>query len=439
VRLEAVRSGMTAYDPRFVDQFDRIHEHLLALAERGGDEAQALRLMLAGIGAWRGEDPAAVSAMVARGLGAGGLIDEDGAELWLAQAMHALVAIDELDQAERLCDDVLARAARRGSVVGVSAGSTYRGYVFAARGDLAQAEADLRGGYELAIEHGLTFAIPSILQFAIDVVPERPGLSDLAALTRTIELPTEFMATASGAMFLEARGRVRLSSGDTATAVEDLRACGTVFDSLHISNPAFSPWRSVLAVALRESDPDAARGLAAAELRNAEIVGLPRARGVALRALGLIEGGDRGIDLLHDAVTELRTSPARLELARALADLGAALRHAGRRSRAREPLSEGLDLARRCGALALSLRAEEELKLAGAKPKRLAFSGRDALTASELRVCRMAAKGMSNPEIAQALFVTRGTVESQLHAAYTKLGIRSRQHLAATLNDPGTS
>jgi len=48
----------------------------------------------------------------------------------------------------------------------------------------------------------------------------------------------------------------------------------------------------------------------------------------------------------------------------------------------------------------------------------------------------MAAQGMSNPEIAQTLFVTRGTVESQLHSSYTKLGIGSRRELTSRLQNP---
>jgi Flp pilus assembly protein TadD len=43
-----------------------------------------------------------------------------------------------------------------------------------------------------------------------------------------------------------------------------------------------------------------------------------------------------------------------LTLARALADLGAALRRAGHRSHAREPLRTALDLAHRCGSAALA-------------------------------------------------------------------------------------
>jgi ATP/maltotriose-dependent transcriptional regulator MalT len=56
-------------------------------------------------------------------------------------------------------------------------------------------------------------------------------------------------------------------------------------------------------------------------------------------------------------------------------------------------------------------------------------SGVEALTASERRVTQLAASGASNPEIAQALFVTRGTIESHLHVAYRKLGISSRKQL----------
>ena len=59
--------------------------------------------------------------------------------------------------------------------------------------------------------------------------------------------------------------------------------------------------------------------------------------------------------------------------------------------------------------------------------------GAEALTASERRVAAMAAEGLSNPEIAQALFITKKTIESHLSNAYRKLGIRSRTELTAAL------
>ena len=109
-------------------------------------------------------------------------------------------------------------------------------------------------------------------------------------------------------------------------------------------------------------------------------------------------------------MTVLRPSPAPLELARALIDLGAAYRRASARTRAREILREGLDLAHAMGGLALSDRARRELVVAGGRPRRDATRGRDALTPGELRVAQLAVAGRTNRQIAQALFVTQRTV-----------------------------
>jgi DNA-binding CsgD family transcriptional regulator len=90
-------------------------------------------------------------------------------------------------------------------------------------------------------------------------------------------------------------------------------------------------------------------------------------------------------------------------------------------------------LASRCGSLATVARARDELIAAGARPRRERLTGPDSLTASELRVARLAAEGRSNPEIAQALFVTRRTVEVHLTHVYRKLDIESREELSSAL------
>jgi DNA-binding CsgD family transcriptional regulator len=66
----------------------------------------------------------------------------------------------------------------------------------------------------------------------------------------------------------------------------------------------------------------------------------------------------------------------------------------------------------------------------------VALSGADSLTPSERRVARLAADGLSTPEIAQQLFVTVNTVESHLRRTYLKLGIHSREKLADALAAP---
>jgi len=153
--------------------------------------------------------------------------------------------------------------------------------------------------------------------------------------------------------------------------------------------------------------------------------------------MGLLSSGDEAITLLREAEAALGESPARLEHARALVDLGTALRRANRRTEAREPLSRGPDIADRCGATVLSRRAEDELAATGARPRRARLSGVDALTASERRVAEMAARGLGNTEIAQRLFVTRKTIEKHLGNVYTKLGIKSRNELPPLFFDDG--
>jgi DNA-binding CsgD family transcriptional regulator len=137
---------------------------------------------------------------------------------------------------------------------------------------------------------------------------------------------------------------------------------------------------------------------------------------------------------LRDAVAVLERSPARLERAHALVELGAALRRDQHRAAAREPLRQGLDIALACSADALASRAREELAATGAKPRRARMTGPTALTPSEQRIARMAADGMSNNQIAQALFLTPRTVEMHLTHAYRKLSINSRTQLVEALN-----
>jgi DNA-binding NarL/FixJ family response regulator len=81
----------------------------------------------------------------------------------------------------------------------------------------------------------------------------------------------------------------------------------------------------------------------------------------------------------------------------------------------------------------LAERAHTELAATGTRPRRIALSGVEALTPSEQRVAAMAAEGMTNRDIAQALFVTPKTIEVHLSSVYRKLGISSRSQLDRAL------
>jgi len=236
-----------------------------------------------------------------------------------------------------------------------------------------------------------------------------------------------------------ARGCLHAAAGDHRSAVADLRTVGELAMRWGVRNPASLAWRSNAALSLAAlGDRQAATQLAGEEVDLARTWGDRRALGVALRAAGLVAGGNDGTALLAEAVSVLRPSPARLELARALLDLGTARRRAGARDAARELLRESLDLAHALGGLPIAQRAREELVAAGGRPRRDAVRGVDALTPSELRVAQLAATGQTNRQIAQALFVTQRTVESHLTSAYAKLGIGARPELATALTvSPG--
>src|SRR5262249_30853660 len=112
-------------------------------------------------------------------------------------------------------------------------------------------------------------------------------------------------------------------------------------------------------------DDQAAQREAGAALAAARHWGTAGAIGAALPACGLGGATGKEVELLQEAATTLAGSPQKLEHARALIDLGAALRRQGERVAAREPLRRGLDLAHACGGIAVAERARQELTATG--------------------------------------------------------------------------
>jgi DNA-binding CsgD family transcriptional regulator len=229
---------------------------------------------------------------------------------------------------------------------------------------------------------------------------------------------------------------LRAAAGNHEAAIQELRACELDHPASGGENPAALPWRSAGALSLAElGRHDEARTLAADEVRRARSFGAANAIGIALRTRALVGPPAERQGRLEDALEVLADSPARLERARVLVDLGATFRAAGRRTAAREPLVEALEIAARCGARTLERRVRAELGAIGIRPRTTHRSGADSLTPSERRVADLAASGGSNKEIAQTLFVTEKTVETHLGRAFRKLEISSRRQLPAVLAD----
>jgi DNA-binding CsgD family transcriptional regulator len=310
-----------------------------------------------------------------------------------------------------------------------------RGVVSADLGNLRDAEADLRTCTAMLLALGPAPIAPAV-GYLVQVLVDKGSLAEAQDLFVEYDLDGELSELVFLNPVLFGRGMLRAAQGRPDVAAEDFLELGRRHGRWETRRPS-PPWRSAAALALFAADErEQARELAAEELELARTWGTAKANAVALRACALIEEGEARLSMLMEAAGQLEGTPWQLEHARTLCDLGAALRAAGRRREAREALAAAMDEAHRCGAESLAERAADELRSTGARPRRRALRGVDALTPSEARVAELAASGRSNREIAQDLFVTLATVETHLTRVYRKVGVDGRERLAATLAAP---
>jgi DNA-binding CsgD family transcriptional regulator len=370
-----------------------------------------------------------VVARARRNLADGMLLKQASSSAPFLGGCIVLISAD-LDEVIPLLDAALAEAHLRGSVSAFGILKSYRALALLSRGALAEAETNAREAMQAIATARVDVFRPLAAAFLADALMEQGRLEEAAAVLAGIDVPKPTPATGHWYRILDSHARLLMLQGRTQEGLEAMRSCGQCYE-LHGRNPALVAWRSGAALALLALDRrEEARTLAAEELTLAERWGAPRALGHALWVAGLIEEGQRGLDLLHKATAVLASSPARLEHAKSLVELGAALRRSGQQGASREHLRRGLELAEVCDATPVVQRARTELRASGARLPRTAPSGIAALTPSERRVVDLALDGRSNQEIAQALYVTTKTVEAHLTRVYRKLHVTGRAGLS---------
>jgi DNA-binding NarL/FixJ family response regulator len=137
---------------------------------------------------------------------------------------------------------------------------------------------------------------------------------------------------------------------------------------------------------------------------------------------------DAAAETLAHALREHDRSPVPFERARTLLAFGQVSRRLKRKRDAREALQQALAIFQQLSADAWARQVEAELQRVAVR------RAPDDLSATELRVARLAAAGLTNRAIAGEVFVTQKAVEANLARAYRKLGIRSRAQLGRALD-----
>jgi DNA-binding CsgD family transcriptional regulator/tetratricopeptide (TPR) repeat protein len=430
--LVGVARWLSSYYPLAADRLAAIDETKL----HGGGGSANLLAMLAVDEAARCGSRERTIRRARRALAMGVLEDEEA--IGFPHAVNALFMAGETDEACSAYEAAVQRARRRGDPFRLSNLLGFLAYIRLRQGRLLDAEMDLREGLELinaepAVSTVLHWHTGTLAQLLI----ERGQADEARALVEAVHLDDEPVDNMELFFVRDARGRLRLLEHQPELALADFQTIIDVALAGGATTPTWLPARSLAALCLHQLGRDTeAVATVEQELEYSRAWGAPAGIAVSLRTLGMVKGGAGGLANLEEAVDLLESTPARLEHARALVELGAALRRANRRTDARERLHEGVEIAHRIGALALVEQANEELAATGARPRKVLQTGIETLTASERRVAQLAAQDMTNKDIAQSLFVTVKTVEVHLSSVYRKLEITSRRQLASALEEP---
>jgi DNA-binding CsgD family transcriptional regulator len=430
LQLEASLLDATAYDATLRDRRE-------ALLSAPGEPSPVRLAHLLMESAYRCAPIEETERLAQRVVTARALLDAPGT---IGGTYHLAVLALRHAELRDLSDAVLAegeREARRtGSRLGLGLVEHARAFWHLTFGSLTAGEGSARAGLEAMQELSLGLSIASMETVLSEFLRERGELEEASARLEAVRLPAGAERTIVYPDFLSARAMTRWARGGREAAEADLREARRAL----LAGGWRAPLKSMASLRLigllaERGEREEALALADEEEAVVARIGTPGALGLIRHARARALGGEEGIVMLGEAVELLEQSPLLLQTAWAQHDLGAALRRARRRAEAREPLRAALDLGRRIGATRLADSARDELLASGARPRREALSGVEALTPSERRVAELAAQGMTNREIAETLWVTRKTVELHLGHAYAKLGIRSRRELAGALGD----
>jgi DNA-binding CsgD family transcriptional regulator len=344
-----------------------------------------------------------------------------------------LICLSELTRARSLLEEAEASAAASGDEGTRAHVLFHRALLEWFAGRWSEALAHAAAGLELAEQLGDVQLRGMFLNARATV---DASLGDAERTRAEAEEAIAISQSVSDAVFpvwdLAALGHLELSRSNLRAADEYLRPLPTHLVSVGWDDPTDQMWPDTIETLIRLGELGGARSLLELFEERAQRLGGPWPLAAAARCRGLLAAAEGDLpgafESFSHSLAKHERSESPFERARTLLALGSVRRRAKEKRAAREALEEATATFDRLGARLWAERAREELaRVSGRRPS---TSG---LTETEDRVARLAAQGLSNKEIAAALFVTVHTVEAHLVHVYRKLGIRSRSELAAGL------
>ena len=354
-----------------------------------------------------------------------------------AEAAVELAALERYDEARRLATRAVAGLREEGAV-------KYLSHALCALTQIETRRGDLRGAYEAGLGSlDLARAIAEPLSVAFSA----SFLAACEALMGREDDAREHAATAVATISdgasrttLEARsalGMLELQLGHPEQAVVHLEPVQQALDRIGVVDPGYVHATPDYIEALMRSRrvPEAELTLEDLE-RRARVANRIWAQAAAARCR-LLAAPDDEIDDHFTRALEWHGKAGRpLEQARTELVYGERLRRAGRRVDAREHLRRAVVVFERTGSRLFAERARKELAVTGERLRRTR-DAHEELSAQELQVALVVARGATNKEAAGELFLSPKTIEFHLRNAYAKLGVRSRTELANAMRGSG--
>jgi ATP/maltotriose-dependent transcriptional regulator MalT len=228
-----------------------------------------------------------------------------------------------------------------------------------------------------------------------------------------------------------ARALIALGAGRYEEAFQHLRRTYDPHDPAH--HHVRSYWRigEFAEAAVHAGHVELAREQLARSKSLADLTGSPRLQIGVLYARPLLADDDAA-EAHFQAALSAMTGQWPLYRARLLLEYGAWLRRRRKIAQARMPLRAARDSLLALGAAPWAERARQELRASRETQRRQPESWLQ-LTKQEQQIAQLAARGLSNREIAQRLYLSHRTIGAHLYRIFPKLGIASRGQLAAVI------